>query len=411
MNPFSFSRFSHTVLLIALSTSISWAQKPDHLSMTMHFKDSTLFVEATYQSDQIINRDSIYFLLNPGFELDTIHSKNLNSYTITQKKGMPLPFYHLAFNGSRDISEMLAVTFKYSIDLSEQNHMKSDWIELNADKLWFPNLGSLNNEFTYEVTITNFPQSYFIISHTDAKVTRENNTIAIKKDNPWYEVLILGGKDMKEWEYNPNITLIGGQEISDSTFQSIGKKVKNSIDLFNGSFGMSDPITSFKVILRNTGRAEIGFQFNRRDMIVTGTDFNDYGNLSHEIAHYWWRKANFIQEPWMNESFANYGMYEVLKEFDAEDYQRVLARNRQGTKNAIPVADASLFAADAFNSYYHKGAVHLIDLEAKIGSETMQRLLSSCVEKGIRTTKGFLQELEKTTNKETRIFFKDLLNM
>ena len=411
MTPFSISRFSLTVLLIALSTSISWAQEPDHLSMTMHFKDSTVFVEATYQSNQKINRDSIYFLLNPGFELDTIKSKDLASYKITQKPGMPLPFYHLAFNESRDISEILAVTFKYSIDLSEQNHMKSDWIELNADKLWFPNLGALNNEFTYDVTITDFPESYYLITHTDAKVTREKNTLTIKKDNPWYEVLILAGKDMKEWEYDPNITLIGKQEIADSTFQAIGKKVANSIDLLNGSFGMSDPITSFKVLLRNTSRDEIGFQFNRRDMIVTGTDFNDYGNLSHEIAHYWWSKANFIQEPWMNESFANYGMYRVLKEFDAEDYQRVLARNRERSENAIPVAEASLFVADSYNSYYHKGAIHLIDLEAKIGSESMQVLLSSCVEKGIHTTEGFLLELEKQTNKETREFFEGLLKI
>ncbi|MGB5317234.1 MAG: hypothetical protein WBN56_14635, partial [Robiginitalea sp.] len=112
-----------------------------------------------------------------------------------------------------------------------------------------------------------------------------------------------------------------------------------------------------------------------------------------------------------NESFANYGMYRVLKEFDAEDYQRVLARNRERSENAIPVADASLFAADSYNSYYHKGAIHLIDLEAKIGSESMQVLLSSCVEKGIHTTEGFLQELEDITNMETRFFFEGLLKI
>ena len=65
----------------------------------------------------------------------------------------------------------------------------------------------------------------------------------------------------------------------------------------------------------------------------------------------------------------------------------------------------------AYNSYYHKGAIHLIDLEAKIGSESMQRLLSSCVEKGISTTEGFLLELEKQTNKETREFFEGLLKI
>jgi hypothetical protein len=403
--------FSLSALFIVLSASSSWAQKPDHLSMNMHFKDSTVFIEAKYESAYNVNRDSIYFLLNPGFEIDTIKAKDLMSYRITQKKGMPLPFYRLEFNEPRDTSEMLVVEFKYKINLSEQNHMKSDWIELNADKLWFPNLGEINNEFTYEVTITNFPESYRLVTHTDAKVTQEKNTLTIKKDNPWYEVLVLAGKDLKEWEYDQNIILIGSQEIADSSFQSIGNKVKNSIDMLNGYFGMSDPITSFKVVLRNTSRAELGFQFNRRDMIITGTDFNDYGNLSHEIAHYWWSKANFINEPWMNESFANYSMYQVLKKFDSEDYQRLLARNRELSKNAIPVASASLFTADSYNSYYHKGAIHLIDLEEKIGAELMRQLLSSCVEKSINTTENFLQELEKQTNKENRDFFEGLLKI
>jgi hypothetical protein len=378
--------------------------------MKMHFKDSTVIIEAKYESESYVNGDSIYFLLNPGFEIDTIKSKGLLSYGITQKKGVPLPYFHLKFNDVRNASEILTVEFKYKINLSEQNHMKSDWIELNADKLWFPNLRELNNVFTYDVTISNFPESYHLVTHTDAKLTEENNILTIKKDIPWYEVLVLAGKDMKEWEYDQNITLIGIQEIADSTFQSIGKKVKNSIDLLNGSFGMSDPITSFKVVLRNTNKDELGFQFNRGSMIITGTDFNDYGNLSHEIAHYWWSKANFIDEPWINESFANYSMYKVLKEFDPEEYQWLLDRNRAYSKKAIPVASASLFAPDSYKSYYHKGAIHLIDLEEKIGDEIMRQLLVSCIEKSIASTDIFLQELETLTNKENRIYFEGLLN-
>lgn len=403
--------FSLTVFLITLSASKAMAQNHDHLSMNMHFKDSIVFIDAKYQLASKVNSDSIYFLLNPAFKMDTIISKDLISYRIAQKKGMPFPFYRLEFNEPQDTSEMLAVEFRYRINLREQNHMNSDWIELNADKLWFPNFGQINNQFTYEVDITNFPKSYQLVTHTDAEVTQEKNTFRIKKDSPWYEVLVIAGKDLKEWEYDQNITLIGSQEIADSTFQSIGEKVKNSIDLLNRYFGMSDPITSFKVVLRNTSRDELGYQYNRRDMIITGTDFNDHGNISHEIAHYWWSKANFINEPWMNESFANYSMYLVLKEYDFEDYKRLLARNRELSKNAIPVASASLFTADSYNSYYHKGALHLIDLEGKIGSDLMRQLISSCVEKRINTTENFLRELENLTNKENRTYFEDLLKI
>ena len=395
--------------LVLLGSASLWAQKPDHLVMNMTFKDSSIQIDALYQSISKEKIDSIYFLLNPGFDLDTINSKGLKSYKIAQKEGVSLPFYLLIFNKSIDKNEPFVVEFKYKIDLIQQNHMKSNWIELNADKLWFPNQHSLNNKLTYEVSISNFPPTYFLITHTDAKVTKNKGQINISKTTPWYEVLILAGKSMKEWRYDKNIKIIGNENIADATIQSIGLKVKNSIDLLNTYFGMADPITSFEVVLRNTQKEELGFQFNRRNLIITGTDFNDYGNLSHEIAHFWWSKANFIEEPWMNESFANYSMYLVLKEYNYEDYKKVIARNRVIAETAIPVSKASLFAADSYNSYYYKGSVLLIKLEERIGPEIMRKLLSSCVEKRIKTTETFLAELENLTNKSDRDFFENLL--
>ncbi len=402
---------SFLIILVGQSSSIIWAQNPDHLSMHMDFRDTMVYIEASYRSTSMVDRDSVYFLLNPEYELDTIQSTGLKSYGITQKEGIPLPFYRLEFNGNINDTEVLEVAFTYRINLRQQNHMQSHWIELNADKLWFPNLGSFNNLLTYDVSIVNFPKTYRLITHTDAQVTQEKDQLIIRKDTPWYEVLLLAGRAMKEWTYDQDITMIGSEEIADSTFRSIGEKVRHSIDKLNRYFGMSDPITSFVVVLRNTDRKELGFQFNRRNMIITGTDFNDYGNLSHEIVHYWWSKADFIREPWMNESFANFSMYLVLREFDSADYERILANNRKLTQHAIPVAQASLFAPDAYPAYYHKGALHLLSLEEKIGGTTMKQLLSTCVKKNIHTTENFLVGLERLTNAEDRQFFEDLLNL
>ena len=179
----SFTKLTSSIAsLVVLGASSLWAQKPDHLSMNMIFKDSTVFIDAKYQLASKVDIDSIYFLLNPGFELDTIKSKGLKSYKITQKEGIPFPFFHLEFNENIDEMEKVAVEFKYKINLSQQNHMKSNWIELNADKLWFPNLNNINNKLTYDVSITDFPKSYFLITHTDAKITKEGNQITIQSD-------------------------------------------------------------------------------------------------------------------------------------------------------------------------------------------------------------------------------------
>lgn len=50
------------------------------------------------------------------------------SYSLTQKPGIPLPNYRLKFSEARKPSDLLDVAFKYTIDLGEQNHMKSNWI-------------------------------------------------------------------------------------------------------------------------------------------------------------------------------------------------------------------------------------------------------------------------------------------
>ena len=73
--------------------------------------------------------------------------------------------------------------------------------------------------------------------------------------------------------------------------------------------------------------------------------------------------------------------------------------------NSIPDADARLFAKDSEVSYYHKGAILLLELEDRIGQEKMEELLSFCVEQKVKTTKGFLDAIEKVTDIENRKYF------
>ena len=78
--------------LVGLVSSDLSAQNSDHLSLNLIFKDSIVDVNATYQAIFNEKVDSVFFLLNPAFELDTIKSKGLKSYKVTQKEGMPLNF-------------------------------------------------------------------------------------------------------------------------------------------------------------------------------------------------------------------------------------------------------------------------------------------------------------------------------
>lgn len=386
------------------------AQITDHLDIKATFKDSTIQVEASYKTSIPAQQDSVYFLLFPGIEVDSITADGLETYTRAMKPGHPIPFWMLKFRGDQDRSTPAVIGFSYSIDLGRQNHMRSNWIELNADKMWFPNRNDLNNPFTYTATIEHLPENYTLLGHTDAVIEQvDPETIRITKPTPWYEVLLLAGKDLKSFSYDKGITLWGNREIPDSVMRSIGEKVRKSTDLLNTYTGTHDKIEELSILLRNTTKKEIGFQFNRVNLIVTGTDFNTYGNLSHEIAHYWWRKANFLTEPWLNESLANFCMYQVLRTYEPEQYEQMLLKDKQTAIEAIPVAEATAFADGSFASYYTKGTVLLLELEEQIGRDKMQQLFTKLATYDDLSTEVFLNTLETISSPDHRSLFEQAL--
>lgn len=405
--------FTIMITLITLCLGVNakiFGQNTDHLDMVLTFKDSTLLVKTRYSTFLAENTDSLYFILNPGFQVDSITSRGLLSYEITSKANRPFPFWLLRFDGDPGHKGKTEISFTYQIDLRTQNHMRSNWIELNADKLWFPNRKDLNNPITYSARVQDLPESYRLFSHADARIDYSDpSAITIEKRQPWFEVLILAGKDLEPYHYDEQITIYSRTQVPDSILHETGEIVRNSIDLLNGFMGKYDPIEAFSVLFRNTSKKEIGFQFNRRNRIITGTDMVSYGDLSHEIAHFWWSKANFIEEPWMNESFANYGMYKVLATYDPAEYERLLKRNTEIAREAIPVARADLFTEGAYPAYYHKGAILLLELEDRIGEEKMKQLLSALSREEKHSTAKFLEVLEQVSGTNDRDFFAEAM--
>jgi hypothetical protein len=405
----SFKKFLF-VVLIALAFLPVKGQDTDHVRMELQYLRDTLRVSATYRLLVGSETDSLFFVLNPGYPLQAVKAEGLRSHEIGNRPDRPFPGYVLKFGKPFEAGTRQEVRFDYLIDLRTTNHLNSDWVELNVDKLWFPIHGDLGSLITYEVDIIGFPEDFDLMSHMNARLERSGGRILIKQPNPVQEVLILAGRDMQMRQLSDSISFFAGKKHPDSLLHSMHVKVRNTIDFLNGTVGGSDPVSQFKVVLRNTPRSELGYQYNRRNMIVTGPDFDDYGNLSHEIAHYWWSGADFISEPWMNESFANYLMFLVLEHFDPEAYRSLTGMYREIASKAPPVATATLFSEGAQQAYYHKGGILLLDLESEIGKQKMFRLLNYMVSEDIHDTEGFLKALQYMTTAEVRKGFEATLN-
>lgn len=387
----------------------AFAQPADHVRMELAFQDSVLEVKAWYATRIQETSNKALFILNPGFDILEIRSSKLDSFALGPIEGRPFPFWKLHFRDSLEQNEDREFFFHYTIDLREQNHLKSDWVELNVDKLWFPKFGDLDTQLTYDLTIRNFPGDFDLVSHVGSDISRGKGVIHLKSTRPEDEVLILAGRNMEHRPFDDSITFFVNREVPEAVTQSLGEKVDKTIQFLNDYFGRPRPIDTFKVVIRNCPREEIGFQFSRGSMIITGTDFDDYGNLAHEIAHFWWTGADFMKEPWMNEAFANYSMLLVLDYFDEESAQRLTERYTRQSKEAGAVGAATLFSEDAHLTYYVKGTLLLRQLETYIGKDKMRELLEYRVANDIKTTKGFLQAVEKLAGPATRDFFQNLL--
>jgi hypothetical protein len=388
-------------------------QKEDLLDITLNFNGNNLIIHAEFNHNNAEKQmDSLPFLLHPKFKIISIQVENLTSYEFVETNYDPNLWIHL--DKPVKAGDDIKVIFDYEIDLSEMNYIDSGWIELNLDRYWYPHYGSMYDKFISNIYIKNLDDSYSFVSYMDSEVKKTaDGTYEITNTRPTFEAFLLIGNDMRFWESEKDeikINFFASTKVSDSLLNSMNTKVFNSIQLYNNSFGTEKPITNYRVVLRNTTQDQIRYQFARNNMMVTGSDFDTYGDLAHEIGHFWWKKEeDHVNDPWLSESFANYTMFLVMEEYeDPETYDRYFSLYKKRAEGLPPVKGNTMFSENSFSVYYIKGFVLLMELEERIGREKMITLLKARIAEKIETTDEFLTLMEKILGKEDRDFFEKL---
>lgn len=397
-----------TGLYLLAILSISAQQDPsenrnDHLSMHINFHpDSTLTVTATYSIAEIKNNE-VFFLLNPGYPIESIKSSGLKNHELVMKQNRPFPFYKLNFEKEPKIGDSLQVAFKYTIDLKTSNHITSNWLEFNVDQLWFPKYDDLDTEFTYDVQIENFYEDYSLVTYTYQDIIRSQtfmdppSKIELTQEKPTPEIYLMMAKDMVLWK-NSNrkntvpIQFFAHGDLSEEILISMDEKLQTIIQFFNERYGKPMPIENYLVVLRNTNN--ISFLQSRGEILLGNAYSDNFAALSHEVGHYWWSFADFLREPWMNEAFANYSMFLILDAFDKQALSQQLSRSTKYAAQAGSVRNAGTFPPSNINSYYHKGSLLLWELEQKIGRDAFLKLLTKRVSDKVHDTQGFLNLLK-----------------
>lgn len=176
-------------------------KRTDHLDMKLNFQGDSLYIKANYKHYRLPSEiDSFYFLLGPDYPISTISGSGYLAHKITQKKDAPFPFILIYLKPEVRGKKELNFQFDYAINLKKSNYLLSDWLELGIDKFWFPCYNEFGTNFTSSVQINNLYEGFSVFSYPHAKITDLNDgTIKIVNKTPAPEVLILAGKNMREW--------------------------------------------------------------------------------------------------------------------------------------------------------------------------------------------------------------------
>ena len=406
--------FSTNLVLEGRETS---KNKSDSLTMHLKFDNKILQINASYirRLKKGETLSSSQFVLNPSVKIRNVKANGLRSFKFVAKANRPFPYLFLEFDSFYKHNGRLVVNFEYEIDLQKHNHINSNWIELNTDKLWFPNYGDIDNKFTSKIFIENLPKEYSLISNQDTKIKKiKEGNYKLVNSHPSYEVFILAGENMNLYKYkndsNIRLKFFAYKGVSKQKLNSMGLKVIKITKFFNKTFGKTKPIRKLVIALRRTPWKELSYQFAQKGVVVTEIHNDYYADLSHEISHQWWSGADFIREPWLNESFANYSMYLVLERFDKTEYERIFSRHQKVSKKNVSPVISPLFSKNSFNAYYIKGAVVLKKLEKVIGEEKMMALLSNRVKKRINSSQLLMDEVESLAGVKIRKSFRDILH-
>ncbi len=404
-----FSKLTLVIFLILWSANSGFAWKKstttvDSLAMEVAYNSGTLNVNARYFYNQALNHtDSIYFTLNPSFKVTKITSPGLLSHKMTTKKGRPFPFMILKFDKPLD-GKVRQVDFEYVVELEKVTQIKYDWIEMMVDQFWFPNATDLDNKFVSHITVKGLPADYQLYSYQSHRENPDHSYV-IEGHKPTPEITFLAGKNMalrKKTTGNVEITFFTSSDTSDSTLTSINKKMVDIITFYNTNFGKQKPVNKFAIALRTFPRKLLNSQTTRDGFVITGTEYDSYGNFAHEFGHFWWSDASFLREPWLNESFANFSMMRALRKFDATQADKSYALFKKKGELPGSVSTAGVFDPNGYDLYYSKGCYLLLELEEKIGTKKMDVFLQKRIKGKLNTTPQVLDALESVTDKQTR---------
>jgi hypothetical protein len=286
-----------------------------------------------------------------------------------------------------------------------------EWVELAVYAGWFP-YDSDSNNFTYDISVK-LPSSYKVAS--SAAVSGGNGEWHLQQKLPTMDINLIASGDLKRRVIERDGLSVGLDyvDMDEKNLDRLFVDIRSTLELYTKWYGHASTGSLELVISQRPGGgayARVGlisypmysYKQNSQDDILQA--------WGHEVAHLWWHGAPGTWENWLDESFAEYSSWRLLRTMRGETaFENKIEWARRQCAGKPPVWGTERQSRDGYVVLYFKGALCLYELEKMLGTEKFEAFTGELYAKNIKSTSGLLELLQQRSTSKIREHFEALL--
>jgi len=363
-------------------------------------------------------KESIATVLWKNTKINEISLKGVPiGYRFESDKPTPIIFIDegrgLIFNNPSEKQGINSIYIDYESDFrgmeTSAESFTDEWLQIGFYNAWFP-VDLNSREATSKLRISIDPD--YVLSGS-GKISNKGDLWEM--DQPWaaYDNVIIASKTLKISQAKKGNAVIETvyTDFPEADIASITATSQRVLDYFGRIYPKKyEAYIKFVVKHSETG----GGGYNRANFIslrIKKYGLSTQKTIAHEVAHFWATGADATTwEDWLNESFAEFSaLLYVRDNISTAIYKDYIKSYKESSIDAPEIWGFERSSNAAYTVLYKKGAVILHELETKIGTEPMFKLLYLKRSRGIKNTADFLDLLEAQSSKETRVWMENAL--
>lgn len=371
--------------------------------VSLNIKEETISAKLKYQYFALKeNQNEAKFLLSGDFTIGKVKCKSCASFNHDTKE-RSLKVLQFKFKKPLKKNEQADFEIEYSGKLGEMYNKEQQFLEMGLDFFWIPYESQIS-EFTYKYRLNIKTDSPDFVMFGNGKASRKGKDWLIESKTEDIDINVIFGKDLnlktfKENGYNLQLV---SKNMSDEISKDLLKGMIETLDFYNSTFGKNRQQKEITAVFRPFP-LELGY-FRKGFFILESPKKADdlFSSISHELAHFWWSKAN-QQNDWLDESFAEYSAMLAIRKFrGAEKFKANLERKQKQNVNLPPLYgfDRTKNRQQTPMVLYVKGPLKLYELEQILGEEKFLQFLQKVEDAKINETDKLIEELRKFSSAE-----------